>query len=233
MNNFIQDQLLLYRKYRFPEPPAPRPMDESLTAMRFNFLLEELRETATAAGYKLVYEDKLIETVAECKKLKCERLSNCDNIDPEKGCLGTPCQAYKSFFKPVKERPVPDGEKILDGLVDLAVVLFGTAFLYGFLETRPRQHVPAETIFEEAWGRVYQANAAKVVGVKPGRDHALDLVKPAGWKPPKFTDLVTALGFYGYCKDCAGVLTRDDRIGNNLKCAACRAASEPEDDNAN
>ena len=85
-------------------------------------------------------------------------------------------------------------EKALDGLVDLEVVLLGTADLMGF-----KNHVPPDvksrygSIWSEAWDRVHQANMTKTrvpkgeIG-KRGTSH--DLVKPKGWKAPEFGDLL-------------------------------------------
>ena len=75
-------------------------------------------------------------------------------------------------------------EKALDGLVDMAYVLFGTAHLHGFSEALP-----------EAWRRVHAANMQKVraeLDTDSKRGSSLDVVKPAGWEPPTFSDLVEA-----------------------------------------
>lgn len=73
-------------------------------------------------------------------------------------------------------------EEALDGMVDLAYVLFGTVYLHGF-----------GPIFAEAWRRVHYANMQKVRAELAGdskRDSTLDVIKPAGWEPPSHTDLV-------------------------------------------
>lgn len=73
-------------------------------------------------------------------------------------------------------------EQALDGLVDLAYVLFGTVLLHGF-----------SPVFAEAWSRVHHANMQKVradLVTDSKRQSTLDVVKPAGWEPPKLTDLV-------------------------------------------
>lgn len=68
-----------------------------------------------------------------------------------------------------------------DSLVDLVYVALGTAYLHGFN-------------FEEMWRRVHAANMRKVRASSDGSDStrksSLDVVKPAGWEPPKHTDLV-------------------------------------------
>lgn len=73
-------------------------------------------------------------------------------------------------------------EEQLDALVDLAYVLFGTVHLQGL-----------DSVFAEAWARVQRANMAKVLAEsaeQSKRGYAKDVVKPAGWQPPKHTDLV-------------------------------------------
>lgn len=71
-------------------------------------------------------------------------------------------------------------EDSLDALVDLVYVALGTAYLHGF-------------DFEEAWKRVHAANMAKVRAERTEdskRGTTFDVVKPAGWQPPRHTDLV-------------------------------------------
>lgn len=82
----------------------------------------------------------------------------------------------------------------LDGLLDLEVVLHGTAHLMGFAN-----HVPPNirsrygTVWSEGQDRVFQANMAKE-RCKPGevgkRGSSFDLIKPKGWKAPTFEDLL-------------------------------------------
>lgn len=69
-------------------------------------------------------------------------------------------------------------EEIVDALIDLTVVALGTLDLYD---------VDAQV----AWDRVYEANMQKEVGIKPSRPNPLglpDLIKPAGWEPPRHDD---------------------------------------------
>ena len=94
---------------------------------------------------------------------------------------------YDETTKPITARNQFEYEedlaKALDGLVDLAYVLFGTVYLHGFGK-----------IFEQAWTRVHTANMQKVRadldGSNSKRGSSLDVVKPAGWEPPHLTDLV-------------------------------------------
>lgn len=67
-----------------------------------------------------------------------------------------------------------DPEEIVDGLIDLCVFAIGTLDVFG---VDPN----------EAWDRVYDANASKEVGVKDGRPNPFglpDLIKPEGWVAP-------------------------------------------------
>lgn len=76
-----------------------------------------------------------------------------------------------------------DLEKQLDALVDLAYVLFGTAYLQGFTPEK----------FYEAFRRVHAANMLKVRALKAEdskRGSTYDVVKPEGWQPPDLSDLV-------------------------------------------
>lgn len=94
--------------------------------------------------------------------------------------------AYDETTRPMMDRDVADYtfhlEEALDGLVDLAYVLFGTVHLHGF-----------GPVFEEAWRRVHLANMQKVraeLDSDSKRGSSLDVVKPAGWEKPVHTDLV-------------------------------------------
>lgn len=66
-------------------------------------------------------------------------------------------------------------ERTLDGLVDLAYVVIGTAAEYGF-------------DFDEAWRRVHAANMKKEHGSSGRMPN--DAVKPPDWKAPDLSDLV-------------------------------------------
>lgn len=69
-------------------------------------------------------------------------------------------------------------EEVVDGLIDLIVFAIGTLDVMG---------VDAH----KAWDEVYAANMNKQVGVKPGRPNRFglpDLLKPAGWTPPRHDD---------------------------------------------
>jgi predicted HAD superfamily Cof-like phosphohydrolase len=72
-------------------------------------------------------------------------------------------------------------DDFLDGIIDLLVVAIGTAHLAGLFP-----------VLEEAWDRVMAANMLKEKG-QGKRGHPMDLVKPAGWKPPVMEDLIDRL----------------------------------------
>lgn len=83
----------------------------------------------------------------------------------------------------------------LDGLVDLAYVLFGTSYLHGF-----------NNMFAEAWSRVHRANMSKIRAKKESdskRGSTFDVVKPEGWKPPCLLDLVSENDIHHNHKDRA------------------------------
>lgn len=74
-------------------------------------------------------------------------------------------------------------EGALDGLIDLAYVLFGTVYLHGFSEA-----------FEEGWRRVHEANMKKVraeCASDSKRGSSFDVIKPPGWVAPDHHDLIT------------------------------------------
>lgn len=95
--------------------------------------------------------------------------------------------AFQETTRPILDRDEAEYthqlEKALDGLVDLAYVLFGTVYLHGFHEQ-----------FAEAWRRVHAANMqkerAELDGSNSKRGSSFDVVKPAGWEPSVLTDLV-------------------------------------------
>ncbi len=80
-----------------------------------------------------------------------------------------------------------DEAKAFDGLLDLAYVVFGTAHLMGFP-------------WQAGWDAVQAANmskerAASAADPRSTRGHALDVVKPAGWKTPDIDGILAAHGW--------------------------------------
>ena len=71
-----------------------------------------------------------------------------------------------------------DLEGVLDALIDLMVFVCGTIYLHGMSK-----------IFFYAWTRVLNANLVKRAGNK-NRGTDCDMIKPEGWKPPTFEDLL-------------------------------------------
>jgi predicted HAD superfamily Cof-like phosphohydrolase len=84
-----------------------------------------------------------------------------------------------------------DLELALDSLVDLAVVLYGTAQIMGI----------THECWVEAWNEVHRANMSKERAVSASqskRGTAYDIIKPEGWQAPdhkpilqKYTRLAT------------------------------------------
>jgi predicted HAD superfamily Cof-like phosphohydrolase len=87
-----------------------------------------------------------------------------------------------------------DLEEALDALIDLEYVLLGTAILMGFAGPPPLgAKTKRGTIWNAAWERVHKANMKKVKVTKiedSKRESLLDIIKPEGWKPPQFKDLL-------------------------------------------
>lgn len=82
-------------------------------------------------------------------------------------------------FKEAVELGDIDGQA--DALIDLVYVAKGTAVMMG---------LP----WEELWNDVQRANMEKKRGVGK-RGHAVDLVKPAGWKPPQTGRILKEAGY--------------------------------------
>ena len=70
-----------------------------------------------------------------------------------------------------------DSEELVDGLIDMLVIIFGTLSLF-------------DIDINKAWNEVYRANMSKVRGVKPGREESggVDVYKPEGWTGPDHSD---------------------------------------------
>ncbi len=92
-------------------------------------------------------------------------------------------KSYQDLFGTDRDDMIAENlEDMLDALVDLVYVALGTAVAcHGF-------------DFRTAWRRVHDANMRKVRANNAGdskRGSALDVIKPAGWKPPSHSDLVS------------------------------------------
>lgn len=77
----------------------------------------------------------------------------------------------------------------LDGLVDLAYILLGTAHLQGITQAK----------WSAAWQRVHSANMKKIRALRADdskRGSTFDVIKPPGWEAPKLTDLVEVNDFH-------------------------------------
>jgi dCMP deaminase len=97
-----------------------------------------------------------------------------------------------------------DLEGFADALADLVYVAHGTAHLAG---------IPMDPVFRE----VHRANlskerAAGASDPRSRRGHALDVVKPAGWRPPDVAGVLrSAAGRVGASDDGSSALTKWDR----------------------
>lgn len=69
--------------------------------------------------------------------------------------------------------------KMIDAMIDLNYFLCGVIYKHG---------IP-EGMYDQMFDVVHQANMAKAIGKKKGRDQydALDAIKPQGWIPPEET----------------------------------------------
>jgi predicted HAD superfamily Cof-like phosphohydrolase len=87
------------------------------------------------------------------------------------------------FFKPLGALdPVESMEEAFDGLLDLAYVTLGTAYMHRFP-------------WNDGWSRVQEANMSKVRAEsaddsRSTRKNKFDVVKPIGWKKPTLKDLL-------------------------------------------
>uniref|UniRef100_A0AAU6R676 MazG-like nucleotide pyrophosphohydrolase n=1 Tax=Micrococcus phage Kurnik TaxID=3092208 RepID=A0AAU6R676_9CAUD len=79
-----------------------------------------------------------------------------------------------------------DHLEAFDALIDLAVIVFGTAHVSGYP-------------WEQGWREVHKKNMEKVRAAKDGSDSkrgsAFDIVKPAGWTAPDHGPALRAAGF--------------------------------------
>lgn len=72
-----------------------------------------------------------------------------------------------------------------DALVDLVYVAKGSVLVHGL-----------ERAWPALWADVQRANLAKERGIGP-RGHKVDLVKPAGWEPPRTAEILRRFGWDG------------------------------------
>lgn len=122
-----------------------------------------------------------------------------------------------------------DLEAMLDALVDLDYVQKGTVHLAGFgaMIVLDEGNVVGR-VYEEAWRRVHEKNMQKelapVGDERSKRGTRFDVVKPEGWTPPAFDDLVRPRG------DDADVMREIERSeassqmsanGVTRRCPAC------------
>jgi len=150
-----------------------------------------------------------------------KEVAECSGFELQEGKFSLVPQIAENLYQ------ISEAEGILDGLVDLQVVLLGTAYLLGFLRNapnRPDDGIVSKTFFERAWDEVWKKNMQKVPGMREKRGHQMDLIKPAGWTSPDLSDLVK--GFWGKCKDCGYNLANYQGVAGSGKCNGCYIASE-------
>lgn len=98
-------------------------------------------------------------------------------------------EAFGRFMDPDKKVKYNyDLEGALDALLDLIWVAIGTADFHGFCNINDKGYP-----MSDGWVRVYTANMMKkrVKDAKESkRNDPYDLIKPEGWKPPEFKDLL-------------------------------------------
>ncbi len=115
-----------------------------------------------------------------------------------------------------------DIEKMFDALLDLCYVAVGTMYLHGF---------PTN----EGWKRVQKANIAKIRASEAStsdvldpdsiwrRGNNFDVIKPKGWMPPTFTDLVYPISDEHYeCESSYDECIVNDENGRCVWCQEIR-----------
>jgi len=116
-----------------------------------------------------------------------------------------------------------------DALVDLAYVLYGTALMMGLGDAWP-----------QLWAEVQRANMSKVRAAHAGeskRESTLDVVKPAGWKPPDHSAALGAGLWHVFDATTAAYITSTERPvclkhctgGGPCYCPESAAAQKTED----
>lgn len=165
-----------HRKFGLPdyEPrggPPPDAVDDSVVDFRVKFLLEELAELCDGYGLDLRWE-------IQQKPFPAAPCPSCSHIGPD----------YYQHRCPATPR-WQDLPKIADALVDLVYVALGTAQLH---------RLPWARLFMA----VHRANmrkerAAGTDDPRSTRPYALNVVKPAGWRPPDVIGALTRAGWKG------------------------------------
>lgn len=149
-------------------PPTELPPDVAI--FRVRFLAEELAELAAGYGLELRWD-----VTRPLKRAAFDATTDGDGAAAAVvGRLEAPAQCLPQVF---------------DGLLDLAYVALGTAHMHRF---------PWAAGFAE----VQRANMSKERASSSGdarstRGHALDVVKPAGFRPPDVAGALMAAGWPG------------------------------------
>ena len=152
MNAFLKDIAEFHTLFGFVQKKKPGFLSDEKMGVRLNFQLEELMETADAAGFELMV-----------------------NTDEETGAITVNFERNDMLDQ--------DLHRFFDGIIDQAYVLFGTAW---------HCNLP----FQPGWERVHGANMLKrraESADESKRGTTFDVVKPEGWTPPTFYDLLTPM----------------------------------------
>lgn len=142
------------RKFGLGYEGKPRELDDDLAVFRIAFMLEELAEYCTASGFAMI--GATLEKITEIIKDK------------------------KINMAIVERSGERDFHGQLDALVDLAYVLYGTAYMQGL-------------DIDGAYEVVHQANMKKVRverAEESKRGSTFDVVKPESWTPPDLKDFL-------------------------------------------
>jgi len=167
-NKAFDDVAEFHKKFGFTQPDKPGFIATENMYMRLNFLLEELMETANAAGF--------FWEIQEIPILDADGNHVIDDAGDE---------VYSHHLVLERdEEEVPDEardlEAFFDGLIDLNYVSYGFAWL---------TNLP----YPEGWNRVHAANMTKVRCERPEdskRGTTFDVIKPEGFVKPTLTDLL-------------------------------------------
>jgi hypothetical protein len=180
--------------------------------MRLNFLLEELLETAHAAGHVWQLDQREDGTYffrfCPDQKMNVDPPALLDGlVDLLVVALGTATLMGLTRPTLTDHHPDPDAAVTLsvvrdwihDAFAGYPVDSDGTVKNDQLREAvlahvedchRLEQCYRRKTPLDEAWDRVLAANFKKVPGVTK-RGHGVDLKKPADWRAPDLTDLMT------------------------------------------
>lgn len=167
--DFLQNYLDFHRKFKFPEPDN---ITTKHAEMRLNFLLEELMETATAAGYELAITNDKGADVVKFVRNKHLKINKGDYID-----------GIADLLYVVLGTAVTSGlsKKTKCNIFEVKIDEYGKKF-YERLSK-----------FEHAFINIHSANMKKILvksKKQSKRNTKFDLIKPNGWEAPNHKELL-------------------------------------------